>query len=106
MKSSENHQEKEKNAMVKRKARFVTALLALLLLFSTTVAGVRAAEPDPSQTPVAGVPEEYIRERLSDPETTYVRVKILDPAGTVSKELLNTLRAEEKSLTVSGYGAS
>lgn len=92
--------------MVKRKARFVTALLALLLLFSTTVAGVRAAEPDPSQTPVAGVPEEYIRERLSDPETTYVRVKILDPAGTVSKELLNTLRAEEKSLTVSVYGAA
>lgn len=94
--------------MKKRLFRFAAAFAAAVMIFPVSAAGVQASEPDPAQvrasvTPAAELPEDYIREALADPEVKAVRVSVLKSADTVPQDILNTLGAEDKMLTVAVY---
>ena len=86
--------------------------LAFVLAAATAISlpgiSTMAEEPDPSQTPVADIPEEYIREQMEkiesgEIEDVFIRVKVLESAQIIPAEILGAIGEQDMGLTVSVY---
>lgn len=93
--------------MLLRKKGLACFLAAATAMAFPAVSGF-AAESDPSQTPVADIPEEYIREQMEkieseEIEDVFIRVKVLESAQIIPAEILSAIGEQDMGLTVSVY---
>lgn len=93
--------------MLLRKKGLACFLAAATAMAFPAVSGF-AADPDPSQTPVADIPEEYIWEQIEkiesgETDSVLIHVKVLESARTIPVEILGTIGEQDMILTVSVY---